>query len=95
MNKQKQTVGSGKAEPGSQPPNERSLRLVESAALVSACSNFIVQLDAHRVGAAIFLGIISLAVVALALGRRPGTACGRHVDKGGQIDSPDTPTGRQ
>ncbi|MFL9957693.1 MULTISPECIES: hypothetical protein [Paraburkholderia] len=89
MNKQKQTVGSGKAALGAHPPSERSLRLVESAALIGACGNFVVQLDAHRVGAAIFLGIIAIAVVALALARRPGTASGRHVDKSGQIDSPD------
>ncbi len=68
---------------------------MESAALIDACSNFVVQLDEHQVGAAIFFGIIALAavsvaVVALAMTQRAGGRRGRHVDKGSQIDSSQT-----
>ena len=46
-------------------------------------SDFVVQLDAHGVGAVIFLGIVVIAAVALALAHRLCTASGQRVDKGG------------
>lgn len=76
-----------------------------SAALIHECSNFVAQLDAHPVGAAIFLGIIALAAVALAVTLRAaltsracwstGSTRGRRVDHGRQKVSAGTRRGRQ
>lgn len=59
-----------------------------SAALIHECSNFVAQLDAHPVGAVIFLGIIALAAVALAVTSRAcwstGSTRGRRVGHGRQ-----------
>ncbi|WP_133662061.1 hypothetical protein [Paraburkholderia sp. BL10I2N1] len=65
MNEKRQAGVSGKGHRSVRPTRPRKLYLVGSAALVQACSNFVVQLDAHRVGAAIFLGVIALAAVTM------------------------------
>ncbi|WP_426021636.1 hypothetical protein [Burkholderia pseudomallei] len=75
---------------------------MESAALIDACSNFVAQLDAHQVGAAIVLCIIVRAavcvvVVALAVTLLAATRSkrGRRVDNGRQNIFSVTRRGRQ
>ncbi|MFM0142450.1 hypothetical protein [Paraburkholderia sp. RL18-085-BIA-A] len=48
---------------GVRPTRPRKLYLVGSAALIHACGDFVVQLDTHKVGAAIFFFILALAAV--------------------------------
>lgn len=102
MSQQQQTGVSTKAVEGARPIRRRTFRVMESAALVNACSNFVAQLDSHQFGAAIVLGIIALAtlsvvVVALAVTLRAALASrecvatssrrGRRVDDGRQVSS--------
>jgi len=72
MNKQDQKVGLGKSRRRPDPASSGSLPLVGSATLVGAFSNFVVQLDTHRVGAAIFLGAMVIVVGGMMFGRRRG-----------------------
>lgn len=65
MNEKQQAGVSRKEQRRVRPTRPRKLYLVGGAALIQACSNFVVQLDAHKVGAAIFLGIIALAAVTM------------------------------
>lgn len=63
MNKQQPTCISARAVEGARQVRRRTVGVMEIATLIDAVSNFVAQLDAHPVGAAIFLGIIALAAV--------------------------------
>lgn len=63
MSEQQHTGVLAKAVQGDRRLPRRGPRLMEIVALIGACRHLVAQLDAHRVGAAIFLCLVALVVV--------------------------------